>query len=62
MQVSRRTLKKEAETGMDILELKTGEKIKVLNRLCIDAEINNNLPVISGKVENKNVEVLRESG
>ena len=61
MQVSRRTEEKEAETGMDTLELKTGEKIKV-NGACMEAEIKDYLPVMSGKVGNKNVEVLRDSG
>ena len=60
MQVSRRTEEKEAEKGMDTLELKTGEKIKVLNGACIKAEIKDNLPVMSGKVGNKNVEVFRD--
>ena len=47
---------------MDTLELKTGEKIKVLNGACMEAKIKDNLPVMSGKVGNKNVEVLRDSG
>ena len=46
---------------MDTLELKTGEKIEVLNEACMEAEIKNNLPVMTGKVGNKNVEVLRHS-
>ena len=62
MQVSRRTVEKEAERGMDTLKLKTGEKISVLNGTCMEAEIKNNLPVMSGKVGNKNVEALRDSG
>ena len=61
MQVSRRTKEKEAKREMDTLELKTGEKIKVLIRACVKAEIKNNLPVMSGKVGNKNVEVLQYS-
>ena len=47
---------------MNTLELKTGEKIKVLNGACMEAEIRNNLSVMSGKVGNKNVKVLRDSG
>ena len=62
MQVSRRTEEKEAERGMDTFELKTGEKIKVLNGVCMEAEIKDILPVMSGKAGNKNVEVLRDSG
>ena len=61
MQVSRMT-EKEAERGMNTLELKIGEKIKVLNGACREAEIKDNLPVMSGKMGNKNVEVLRDSG
>ena len=62
MQVSRKTEEKEAERGMDTLELKTKEKIKVLNGACMETEIKDNLPVMSGKVGNKNIEVLRDSG
>ena len=61
MQVSRRTEEEEAERGMVTLEFKTGERIKVLNGACIEAEIKDNLPVMSGKVGNKNVEVLQDS-
>ena len=53
MQVSRRTEEEEAKMGMDTLKLKTGEKIKVLNGACMEAEIKDNLPVMSGKVGNK---------
>ena len=62
MLVSRRTEEKEAERGIDTFELKNGEKIKVLNGVCMDAEIRDNLPVMYAKVGNKNVEVLRHSG
>ena len=61
MQVSRRT-EEEAEREMDTLELKVGKKIKVLNGVYLEAEMKDNLPVMSGKVGNKNVEVLRDSG
>ena len=44
-----------------MLELKSGEKIKVLNGACM-AEIKDNLPVLSGKVGDKKVEVLRDTG
>ena len=62
MKVWRRTEEKEAERRMDTLELKTGEKIKVLNGAFMEAEIKDNLPVMCGKVKNKNVEILRENG
>ena len=56
------TLRKTEETRMGTLELKTGEKIKVLNGACMVAEIKDNLPVMYSKVVIKNVEVLREGG
>ena len=45
---------------METLELKFGEKIKVLNGTCM-AENKDNLPVLSGKVGDKKVEVLRDT-
>ena len=62
MQVLQKMEEKETEKGFDTLELKTGEKIKVLNRACIDVKIKDNMSVMSGKVGNKNMEVLRDSG
>ena len=61
MQVPQRSDEKEAGLGMETLELKSGEKIKVLNGACM-AEIKNNLPMLSGKVGGKKVEVLRYTG
>ena len=61
MQVPRKSDEKEAGSGMETLELKSGEKIKVLNGACM-AEINDNLPVLSGKVGVKTMEVLRDTG
>ena len=46
---------------METLELKSGEKIKVLDGACM-AEIKDNLPVLSGKVGGIKVEVLRDTG
>ena len=60
MQVPRRSDEKEAGLGMETQELKSGEKIKVLNGACV-AEIKYNLPVLSSKVGDKKVEVLRET-
>ena len=48
MQMLRRTEEKEVERGMDTLKLKTGEKIKMLNGACMEAEIKDNLRVMSG--------------
>ena len=53
VQVLRRTEEKEAEGGMDTLELKTRKKMKVLNWACMEAEIKDNFLMISGKVWNK---------
>ena len=61
MQVPRRSDENEAGLGTEMLELKSGEKIKVLNGACM-AEIKNNLLVLSGKVGVKKVEVLRDTG
>ena len=55
MQVPRRKDEKEAGLGLEKLELKSGEKIKVLNGACM-AEIKDNLPVLSGKVGGKKVD------
>ena len=52
---------KTSRIGMETLELKSGEKINVLNGACT-AEIKDNLPVLSGKVGGKKVEVLRDTG
>ena len=62
MQVSRKTEEEKAEREMNTLKLKAGEKIKVLNGAYMDAEIKNNLPVMSIKYGNENVQVLRDSG
>ena len=60
MQVPQRSDKKETRLGMETLKLKSGEKIKMLNGACM-AEIKDNLPVLSGKVGGKKVEVLRDT-
>ena len=62
MQVSWRTEEKEAGKGLKTLEVKTGKKIKLSAQLGFhEAEIKDNLPVMSGKMRNKNVQVLRDS-
>ena len=62
MQVPRKKEKVESESGAETLELKSGEKIKVLNGACMEADIKNNLPVLKGKVKGKSLEVLRDTG
>ena len=54
----------EEETGEEVgvLELKSGEKIKVLNGACVNAELKDKMPVVTGRVEGKTVEVLRDTG
>ena len=44
------------------MELKTGKKIKVHNGAFMEAENKDSLAVTSGKVGNKKVEILRDSG
>ena len=61
MKVPQRSDEKEAGLGMETLELKSEEKIKVLNGACM-AEIKANLPELSGKVGGKKVEVLQDTG
>ena len=60
MQVSRRSDEKEDGLGMETLELKFGEKIKMLNGACM-AEIKDDLPVLSDNIAGKKVEVLRDT-
>ena len=45
----------------DFLELKSREKIKVLNGACRDPEMTEDMPVFTGKVGNKCVKVLRDT-
>ena len=54
----------EEETGEEVgvLEPKSGEKIKVLNGACVDAVLKDKMPVVTGRVEGKTVEVLRDTG
>ena len=54
----------EEETGEEVgvLELKSGEKIKVLNGACVNAELKDKMPVVTGRVEGKTVEVFRDTG
>ena len=61
MRVPRRSDEREDGLRMETLELKSEEMIKVLNGACM-AEIKDNLPVLSGKVGGKKVEVLRDTG
>ena len=62
MQVSRKMEEKESESGVETLELKSGEKIRVLNGACMGAEVKDNLPVLSGKVGDKVEEIFQDSG
>ena len=48
---------KEAGFGMETQELKSGKKIRELNGACMEAAIEDNLPVPSGKVGGRKVEV-----
>ena len=46
---------------MEVLELKNGEKIKVLTGACVNTELKDKMPVVTGRVEGKTVEVLRDT-
>ena len=43
--------RKEAGFGMEALKLKSEKKIRVLNRVSMEAEIKDNLRVLSGMAE-----------
>ena len=45
-----------------MLELKSGEKINVLNGACMVAEMTEGMPVVTGIEGNRCVEVLRDTG
>jgi len=44
-----------------VMTFKSGEKIKVLNSACMDDGGKDNMPVLSGKIWNKTVEVLQDT-
>ena len=44
------------------LELINGEKIKVINGACLEKEISSRMPVVTGMVGERKVEVLRDTG
>ena len=49
----------------ELLELKSGKKIKVLNGACMDAEMTEGMegmPVVTGKVGDQCIKVLRDTG
>ena len=46
----------------DLLQLKSGEKIKVLNGACMVAEMTEDMPIVTRKVDDRCVEVLRDTG
>ena len=49
------------EIAEEMLELKTGEKIKVLNGACMETEVKDNLLVLLGWVGDRTVNVLRNT-
>ena len=52
---------KEEGFGVETLEMKSGEKVKVLILACMEAEIKDSLLLLLGKVGGKKVEVLRDT-
>ena len=61
MQVPKK-MKDKLKIEEDWLELKTREKIKVLNRACMETEVKNNLLVLPERAEDRTVNVLRDIG
>ena len=53
---------KEKGEEVGVLELKSREKIKVLNGACVNAELKDKMPVITRRVKGKTVEVLHDTG
>ena len=62
MQVPKKIKEDNPAIGEEWLELKTGEKIKVLNGACMETEVKDNLLVLSGRVGDRTVKVLRDTG
>ena len=62
MQVPKKIKKDKLEIVEEWLELKTGEKIKILNGACMKTEVKGNLLILPGRVEDKTVNALRETG
>ena len=62
VQVPKKIKEDKPEIMEEWLELKTGEKIKVLNGACMETEVKDNLLVLSGRVGDRTVKVLRDTG
>ena len=62
MQVPKKIKEDKPAIGEEWLELKTGEKIKVLNGACMETEVKDNLLVLPGRVGDRTVKVLRDTG
>ena len=62
MQEPRKMEKDKSEIKEKMLELKTAERIKVLNVACIETEVKDNLLVLAKRVGDMTVNVLRDTG
>ena len=62
MQVPKKIKEDKPAIGEEWLELKTGEKIKVLNGACMETEVKDNLLVLPGRIGDRTVKVLRDTG
>ena len=62
MQVPKKIKEDKPAIGEEWLELKTGEKIKVLNGACMETEVKDNLLVLPGRVGDRTVKILRDTG
>ena len=62
MQVPKKIKEDKPAIDEEWLKLKTGEKIKVLNGACMETEVKDNLLVLPGRVGDRTVNVLRDTG
>ena len=52
----------EFKDNYECIETKEGQKLKVINGACMDTTVNDQMPVVTGKVGGKVVKVLRDTG
>ena len=62
VRVRKELLQARLKENDDLLKLKSGEKIKVLNGACMSAEMTEGMPVVTGKMGDKCVQFLRDTG
>ena len=62
MQVQSKEEERRPEYEENLLELKSGEKLRVLNGACMYERMMEGMPVVSGRVGGEVLEVLRDTG